>query len=160
MIKVLFSLSHNRTMNLKQGSQQSIRDFVCEIDQAFVREYGRAPRWNTKFNSFRRRTKVNCLLDGMKPEILLELPEDMVNIEIYFTWNDLGEAAQDAEWLCSLRYRESNFVGSPYPRYNDEGFQVDGDGFVIVYTDGACFRNGQPDAQAGIGVWFGHRNYW
>ena len=27
-----------------------------------------------------------------------------------------------------------------------------------VYVDGACIRNGQPDAAAGYGVWFGNNN--
>ncbi len=26
---------------------------------------------------------------------------------------------------------------------------------IIIYTDGACKRNGRPDASAGIGIWFG-----
>jgi len=26
---------------------------------------------------------------------------------------------------------------------------------LIVYTDGACFRNGKEDAQASLGTWFG-----
>ncbi|XP_043461955.1 uncharacterized protein LOC122498337 [Leptopilina heterotoma] len=28
------------------------------------------------------------------------------------------------------------------------------DGYVHVYTDGACKANGKPNAQAGIGIWF------
>merc|ERR1719397_1188139 len=31
-----------------------------------------------------------------------------------------------------------------------------GDGFVEVYTDGACPNNGQNGASAGIGVWWNH----
>lgn len=34
-------------------------------------------------------------------------------------------------------------------------FEVDSDGFVVVYTDGSCFKNGQADACAGYGVYFG-----
>lgn len=30
------------------------------------------------------------------------------------------------------------------------------DGFVQVYTDGACPNNGQQGARAGLGVWWGH----
>ncbi|XP_033184330.2 ribonuclease H1 [Bombus vancouverensis nearcticus] len=36
-----------------------------------------------------------------------------------------------------------------------QNFIVDGDGFVNVYTDGACTGNGRKNAKAGIGVWFG-----
>lgn len=28
-------------------------------------------------------------------------------------------------------------------------------GYVVVYTDGACENNGSSKAKAGIGVWFG-----
>lgn len=34
------------------------------------------------------------------------------------------------------------------------GFEVDMDGYVHVYTDGACENNGRVGARAGIGVWF------
>lgn len=33
-------------------------------------------------------------------------------------------------------------------------FKVDSDGFVVVYTDGACPKNGSTASKAGIGVWF------
>jgi len=34
------------------------------------------------------------------------------------------------------------------------GFEVDQNGYVHVYTDGACENNGRVGARAGIGVWF------
>ncbi|XP_033333264.2 ribonuclease H1-like isoform X2 [Megalopta genalis] len=34
-------------------------------------------------------------------------------------------------------------------------FITDDNGYVIVYTDGACRSNGRRNAQAGLGVWFG-----
>ncbi|XP_033341720.2 ribonuclease H1 isoform X2 [Megalopta genalis] len=34
-------------------------------------------------------------------------------------------------------------------------FTIDDDGYVNVYTDGACSSNGYKNAQAGLGVWFG-----
>jgi len=34
------------------------------------------------------------------------------------------------------------------------GFEVDQNGYVHVYTDGACENNGRAGAKAGIGVWF------
>ncbi|GLG92318.1 Uncharacterized protein GBIM_00039 [Gryllus bimaculatus] len=37
----------------------------------------------------------------------------------------------------------------------DHDFRVNEDGYVIVYTDGACEKNGRCGAKAGIGVWFG-----
>lgn len=37
-------------------------------------------------------------------------------------------------------------------------FDRDENGYVIVYTDGACENNGKPNARAGLGVWFGHNH--
>jgi ribonuclease HI len=33
-------------------------------------------------------------------------------------------------------------------------FETDANGYVHVYTDGACENNGRVGARAGIGVWF------
>ncbi|XP_076279311.1 ribonuclease H1 [Lasioglossum baleicum] len=38
---------------------------------------------------------------------------------------------------------------------SSSGFMIDSDGYVNVYTDGACSSNGYKNAIAGIGVWFG-----
>jgi ribonuclease HI len=35
---------------------------------------------------------------------------------------------------------------------------IENDDDIIIYTDGACKRNGTPDARAGIGVHFSNRN--
>lgn len=40
-------------------------------------------------------------------------------------------------------------------RYGKYDFMQDIDGYVQVYTDGACENNGKPTAVAGKGVWFG-----
>jgi len=40
------------------------------------------------------------------------------------------------------------------PAKNDKGFHVDEDGFIHVYTDGACSKNGQIGAKAGYGIWW------
>lgn len=34
-------------------------------------------------------------------------------------------------------------------------FEIDAEGYVIVYTDGSCIGNGRPGACAGYGVYFG-----
>jgi hypothetical protein len=40
---------------------------------------------------------------------------------------------------------------------DENGFHVDSDGFVHVYTDGACSDNGKGlRSKAGIGVWWSH----
>lgn len=38
------------------------------------------------------------------------------------------------------------------------GFIRTSDGFVVVFTDGACSQNGKVGAKAGVGVWFNHNN--
>ncbi|KAL1138388.1 hypothetical protein AAG570_008452 [Ranatra chinensis] len=40
----------------------------------------------------------------------------------------------------------------------DTDFIKSDDGFVTVYTDGACINNGKDGAKAGIGVWFNHNH--
>lgn len=36
--------------------------------------------------------------------------------------------------------------------WEDEDFIVDDDGYVNVWVDGSCLRNGQPGARAGYGI--------
>lgn len=36
----------------------------------------------------------------------------------------------------------------------ENGFTVENDGFLVVYTDGSALYNGRNGAQAGIGVYF------
>lgn len=38
---------------------------------------------------------------------------------------------------------------------DDKDTFITENGYVIVFTDGACENNGKPNAKAGIGVWFG-----
>jgi len=39
----------------------------------------------------------------------------------------------------------------------EKGFNVDNDGYIEVYTDGACTNNGKANAKAGIGVFWSNR---
>ena len=41
------------------------------------------------------------------------------------------------------------------PKGNSSNYIVDKDGYVNVYTDGACSSNGRDNPRAGLGVWFG-----
>ncbi|XP_055323977.1 ribonuclease H1-like [Sitodiplosis mosellana] len=43
--------------------------------------------------------------------------------------------------------------------WEDEGFIVDNDGYVNVWVDGSCLRNGQPGARAGYGVVYDYDHY-
>lgn len=40
-----------------------------------------------------------------------------------------------------------------------DGFIIDDDGYVNVWVDGSCLRNGSPNAQAGYGVFFNFGHY-
>lgn len=42
-----------------------------------------------------------------------------------------------------------------YFRFLGGDYEVTRDGYVKIYTDGSCLNNGQYNATAGIGVWFG-----
>lgn len=141
-------------LSMKQRRNQRIRDFAREIDDAFVAQYGRSHSKDVEFTQFRRMKKKKWLLDGMRDEIWKAMsPIGRDN------WNEIVHAAEDAEWLNELYYRQSRCVARP-ARHCEIGddFDIDQDGYVRVYADGACLRNGQPNAQAGIGVWFG-RNH-
>ena len=134
-------------MFLVQQENEPIRDFIARIDQEFVDMYGT----NFQDSRFRRATKSQWLYQGMKQSIFNELSDNYED-----TWPAIVRAAQDAEWLASLIYKENNLTGR-YAYSYDRDFCVQ-DGRIVVYVDGACFRNGQAGAQAGIGVWFGRHS--
>ena len=46
---------------------------------------------------------------------------------------------------------DSDYEYTEPKRYS---FNIDDDGYVIVYTDGACISNGRDNPRAGVGVWF------
>lgn len=147
-------------MDLKQREYQGIREFIKEIDQAFkvfIDKNGRGDKDVFEFAAMRRRVKRDCLFKGMRPEIFKKMRADIKNPKKDSLWSEITEAAQDAEWLWSLHHRRTNFVGLKLSSasYTQHDFSLDDDEYVIVYTDGACLRNGQPNADAGLGVWFG-----
>lgn len=147
-------------MELKQGDDEKLRDFVRVINITFRKKFGLGigHRNPFAFYAFRRRVKTKCFLNGIRQEIAKELPQELkYYIKANLNWNDLVEVAQDAEWLWSLRYRKerAHSYGVKTCRHNSQDFKVDEDGFVVVYTDGACSGNGQTGAKAGFGVWFG-----
>jgi hypothetical protein len=141
-------------MELYQFSSQKVRDFAEDIDHGFAQRFSGSSNRDWGFKLFRRQIKKWTLLDGLNQEVYDELNSNLKHDNEDITWTELVEGVQDAEWALSLRCRQSHRFGSRTSPYNEGKFQVDQDGNVIVYTDGACLRNGQPGAQAGIGVWF------
>lgn len=43
--------------------------------------------------------------------------------------------------------------------WEDEDFIVDDDGYVNVWIDGSCLRNGQPGARAGYGIFYNYDHF-
>ena len=145
-------------MVLSQDKDEKIRDYVSYINSEFSNQYGRG--YNSRF---RREKKKKWLLNGMKEEIYEELRSEYTASDSLHSWPQIVRGAQDAEWLDDLRRRISNEFTTrndpvSYYRAKKYDFELDEDDFVRVFTDGACSRNGRPDAAAGIGVWFGDNN--
>ena len=140
-------------MDWRQGEKELIRDFVNFIDTNFVEDVEKKIRFNIR-GPFNPSTKFDCLLHGMRQDIFDHLRDGVVNRDVDSTWEELVEAAEDAESLSFLyKTKQSTKVGPKYSQRNN--FQVDEDGYVVVYTDGACLNNGQSNPKAGVGVWFG-----
>lgn len=100
-------------------------------------------------------------VDGLLKPIHRELSSDIQKFSNNLSLDEILEAVQDAEWLCTMRQRDEKYFGEEVSQYNGDDFDVDQNGHIIVYTDGACPGNGQPGAQGGIGGWFGqyHHEY-
>ena len=144
-------------MKYSQRPNQCVTCFLKFIENKFEAIHGREE--HAGFAKFSEAVKIRCLIEGISPDIYDELRCEFKNDQKDFTWNELAEGAQDAEWLMNLHYKDSNCIGLPMSLYdNPENFHIDRDGYVVVYTDGACPNNGKPNAQAGIGVWFGRRH--
>lgn len=58
---------------------------------------------------------------------------------------ELVEIAQKIEFYRNPEEKKSKEIIQP-KNSNEE---------IQIYTDGCCFRNGQPNAKAGVGVYFG-----
>ena len=141
----------------KQGPLQTVADFALDIDEAFVKAYGNEKseycgytQEAINLRDFRRGLKKEWLVEGVHMairEAMFDfLPYDIDDVEY---WKDVIDAAEDAESIVMLnRRKKKNYVA--FERH----------GFTRVYVDGACIRNGRPDAQGGIGVWFGHDHKW
>ena len=55
----------------------------------------------------------------------------------------------------STMVKKMKFSNDIKPRTSCQDFMEDEDGYVQVYTDGACEKNGKVGAKAGVGVFFG-----
>ncbi|XP_071452204.1 ribonuclease H1 isoform X2 [Hetaerina americana] len=93
--------------------------------------------------------KEECLLPGVsvpKKITLVDLedaPPPFTQPKICFSGMSAARASKKVK------------LDDSAPGCSSNTFKVDADGYVEVYTDGACSKNGFKGAQAGIGVWFG-----
>lgn len=132
----------------KEVQPQRVRDLADQIERrAFEKE-------------MHHRGMKELLMSGLRREIYGEMPVSFRKNFLCFSWEEIVVAAQDAEWLWCLRNKQPYYyVDSEKRENNTKGFTVDEDDYVVVYTDGACLKNGKPNAQAGIGVWFDDEHY-
>jgi len=73
--------------------------------------------------------------------------------------NESGEAKAEPEQPPGKRPRNTPTASTAASTVaskttNENGFTLDDEGFVTVYTDGSCENNGRPNARAGYGVWW------
>ena len=144
----------------KQKEGQYVRNYVAFIEKEFSKDLNYGIRPNKYTDRFQPQTKESWLLHGITRNISENLnPVVRLNPNKY-KFAQLVDAVQNAEWIYTLRRKELCLFGQEAPANNLHRFDVDQDGFVVVFTDGACPGNGQPGAKAGIGVWFNHNNPW
>lgn len=80
-----------------------------------------------------------------------------VNVEVVEEDIVIGNTSSRTRSKSSAANGSDEEVDGPW-NPSHEGFILGRDGFVIVYTDGACSNNGRNNAKAGLGVWFNHKN--
>jgi len=135
--------------------EASVRAFAACIERTFYKLNG-----EEKSNDDVKE-RASWLSQGMNQEIKQEMAEDLkksfLSGDYLHTWSQIVEAAQDAEWRADLRKRNFSLGDEHSSSYekDKENFYINQDGYLRVYTDGSCLRNGYPDAAAGIGVFFG-----
>jgi ribonuclease HI len=77
-------------------------------------------------------------------------------------WNDQAETEEKINHIDQIMKRRTSSSSeeadaSPPQKKSKYDFS-ENNGYVVVYTDGACENNGKPGAKAGIGVWFGNNH--
>jgi ribonuclease HI len=70
-------------------------------------------------------------------------------IETYKKWEDCNKTIQGFANPCYIIFENIEDAKKIINDYNDS---------IYVYTDGACYGNGEKNAKAGIGIYFGKDN--
>lgn len=138
----------------KQQNGTLVRHYAKFIEEN-QHEIGSYPRWSCLLGDYRPNSIKEWFLDGIFLEISSLLRRETLENLDHLNWNDVVDIVQDTEFLMTLNEKKKYRVTPGMPVSNPQNFRVDHDGYVIVYTDGACPLNGYQGATAGIGVWFG-----
>ena len=139
----------------KQQRGESVGDYIDFVTKEVSKNTycGVTPRYS---DGYPPSSKAKWLVNGIKSEIYDLLGPDIQRNPTSISFKDLIEEIQDINWLLILH--RDYCVGERVSRYNPHGFEVDRDGYIIVYTDGACSSNGRLGARGGVGVWFGENH--
>lgn len=111
------------------------------------------------FESFKSQTKdlltqFNEVADSYKNSIM----EEVLNFKGKVL-NDKGDISNIKSVTTPKRKRKTDNENTDQKKRKEKhALPVDKDGFVHVYTDGACENNGRPNCKAGLGVWFGENH--
>lgn len=115
---------------------------------------------------YSRSAEVNILFDRLKTaqaqasllrDEMTSIRRELANLskkDLFSKYVNPIELNKHETSRAHYRVADNTDEPSAKKRKNVE-FNKDENGFVIVYTDGACERNGQKNAKAGLGVWFG-----
>lgn len=110
-----------------------------------------------RLDSAERRAKLlNTEVNSIRQEILVL--KNTLNCDISLENNFIvkAKATKISEAVIPSSDDENDDVDSPFNNAKrlKSSFEED-NGYVTIFTDGACENNGKSNAKAGIGVWFG-----
>ncbi|XP_044742587.1 ribonuclease H1 [Chrysoperla carnea] len=111
------------------------------------------------FESFKSKTKdlltqFNEVAESYKNSIM----EEMLNFKGKVLNDKVGTSNIKSATTPKRKRTTDNENTDQKKRKEKHALPVDKDGFVHVYTDGACENNGRPNCKAGLGVWFGENH--
>ena len=104
----------------------------------------------------------------MQGEAIHRLDEKLTKHEVLYpkkeytesTINKRHKSTTDSIQVRSMStYKANEMIDNEHVDLaRQKGFDIDDEGFVEVYTDGACTNNGQVGAKAGIGVFWSDKS--
>ncbi|XP_069686371.1 uncharacterized protein [Periplaneta americana] len=145
--------------NLAKLYTNSVSVLTCEINnlKEAVKSLGNEREQNKVEVPAEARTTNNALSFKRNLTSLLEAVPVSTTTERSYSTSSNENRAKKRKLNDAKGTDSQNLVNvtNSYEEKFSPGFTVDKDGYVEVYTDGACEQNGRVGAKAGIGVWFG-----